>query len=327
MLRQEEVRIIGIDSSPDVVQRHLVDAFHRVPPLDDPNFIEEVASICYREEVDVILPQHDRDALILSHHATKLLPSIVAAASEGVIERVWDKGHLLYTCQELGLTTPPFEVASSPQAIKEAAKSLGYPDQELVIKPTRQWGTRGLHILSERKVDAKALFSERSGSQPIALSRLCSILEESPRCPSLLLMPYLPGPEYSVDAFIGEKAAVAIPRLRLSILGGGAIDTQLHFRQDLIDQTLQIARHSGLKYAFGMQYKLDPSGVPQILECNPRIQGASIASLFSGANIALMAVHEALQNPPEQPQIKNRPARFARHWGGLAYGADWTQEV
>ena len=67
---------------------------------------------------------------------------------------------------------------------------------------------------------------------------------------------YLPGSEYSVDAFLGKKAAVAIPRLRKEIVNGISFRTSLEYRKDIMEYTLKAARALGLSYVFGFQFKL-----------------------------------------------------------------------
>jgi carbamoyl-phosphate synthase large subunit len=128
---------------------------------------------------------------------------------------------------------------------------------------------------------------------------------------------YLPGSEYSVDAFAGVKAAVGIPRLRKEIVNGISFRTTLEYRSDLIEYTLRAAGDLDLRYAFGFQFKLDKAGIPKILECNPRVQGTMAASLFSGVNVIWMAVRDALGYPVEKITEPPKTAEFYRYWGGL----------
>ena len=130
-------------------------------------------------------------------------------------------------------------------------------------------------------------------------------------------MEYLPGTEYSVDAFRGQKAEIALPRSRDKIVNGISFETTLADRSDLSEFTLKAAKRIGLKYAFGFQYKLDADGIPKVLECNPRVQGTMAASMQSGVNIIWMAVDEALGNPQALPKAKFRPVKFQRYWGGV----------
>lgn len=140
-------------------------------------------------------------------------------------------------------------------------------------------------------------------------------------------MEYLPGAEYSVDAFIGEKLELALPRLREKIRSGITFRSRSDFREDLSRHTLELARHLGLRFAFGFQFKLDAHGTPKLLECNPRIQGTMVASVFSGANLIWFGVKELLGEPIEPKQVSLKPACFYRSWGGVGVSGEFTEAI
>ena len=116
----------------------------------------------------------------------------------------------------------------------------------------------------------------------------------------------------------GERLAVAMPRRRDTIRSGISFETMLlPDRADLAAPTLRAAEHLGLRYAFGFQFKEDTDGVPRVLECNPRVQGTMVASVFGGVNPVWLAVQELLGEPPAELPAPPRAATFRRYWGGL----------
>ncbi len=300
MLRKKKVRVVGVDRDPEVPMRNAIDAFFTVPPDDDPAYSEVLADICQKEGVDLILPQSD--------FPFDVGPKIIAPKPD-VARRAGDKVQLLQRFLDLELPCPDHEMILTPEEFEPAAKRLGYPDRDLIIKPAVSRGTRGFYLLSGQPLS----FDTRCDQPRITLEQLSNL----ETCPTMVMMEYLPGPEYTVDAFIGERAAVAIPRLRNQIVGGTSFVTTLDYRLDLIDTTLKAARSLGLTSLFGMQYKLSEEGIPMIIECNPRLGGTLIASYFSGVNLVAMAIDEALGNPHEQPKGPFKAARFVRHWGGI----------
>jgi carbamoyl-phosphate synthase large subunit len=94
-----------------------------------------------------------------------------------------------------------------------------------------------------------------------------------------------------------------------------------------VEYTLKAGDHLGLTGAFGFQFKLDANGVAKVLECNPRVQGTMIASLFSGINIIWLAVKEALGEPAMIPVPAGKPSRFYRFWGGVGVCDGRTFEI
>ncbi|MGH2639410.1 MAG: ATP-grasp domain-containing protein, partial [Rhabdochlamydiaceae bacterium] len=135
--------------------------------------------------------------------------------------------------------------------------------------------------------------------------------------PELLVTEFLPGEEYTVDAFRGSKVSVAIPRQRKQIVNGISFRTTLEYRKDVIEYSLKMAESLDLRYAFGFQFKLDRNRVPKILECNPRVQGTMVASIFSGVNVIWLSVREAIGEPVGSIPKKLEESEFYRFWGGL----------
>lgn len=75
-----------------------------------------------------------------------------------------------------------------------------------------------------------------------------------------------------------------------------------------------------LQYAFGFQYKLAEDGTPKVLECNPRIQGTMVTSVFAGHNVIWYTVRELMGVAPtaeELNQVSVREASLYRFWGGV----------
>ena len=187
-------------------------------------------------------------------------------------------------------------------------------------------GSRGFRVLRENTSwTIRRFLSEKPGAGEISLDELSKILTRDKHVdfPELLVTEFLPGKEYSVDAFQGKHVSVAIPRLRKEIVNGISFETILDLaREDIADYTLKAAKTLGLKFAFGFQFKLDYSDVPKLLECNPRVQGTMVASLFSGVNVIWMAVKEALGEPQKEIPEKLQNATFHRFWGGVGLSAD-----
>lgn len=125
--------------------------------------------------------------------------------------------------------------------------------------------------MTEERWNAERFLNEKPRNTEITLTELCAILEGADPWPRLLVTEYLPGPEYSVDAFIGIKEQVARPRLRKAIRSGITFESRVEIREKLVNYTLLAGQRLGLQYAFGFQYKLDADDTLKVLECNPRV--------------------------------------------------------
>ena len=313
MLREnpdgEKVVAYGIDADPRVYSKGLVDHFFCVPLRESPDYLPAILELCKRERIDLILFQTDVEALICARHREEFeqIGTHLLCADIGVLERATDKGRLYENLQGVGIPIPDHRLVTD-KTCEKAAYAMGYPDRELVAKPPDSAGARGVYHITEKPLP----WDTRLRIPMVTLAQLTRSLDRP-----ILLVEALPGPEYSVDAFLGEKTSVAIPRRRDQIVGGLATQTTLEYRPDLADFTLKAGKALGLRYLYGMQFRCDDAGNPKLLECNPRIQGSSIASLFSGVNLLWMAVQERLGTQPQTAPTPTHGATFARSWEGV----------
>jgi carbamoyl-phosphate synthase large subunit len=323
------VRITGVDVRPDVVGRFLVDRFYSIPAPEDPAYLESLAGICREETVDVVIPQTTREVNVLSRHLDSVshLGIQVMVSNWPAIEIANNKWRLLQEFEQIGLPVPKCKLARSEAELKAFADGLGYPRRPVAIKPPFSNGMRGVRVLKQDAWDVQRFLREKPSGLEVSLSELIAILKRGPQWPELLVMEYLPGPEYSVDVFAGTDTQVAIPRLRKSVRSGITFEAVMEFREDLIRYSLQAVRHIGLRYAVGFQYKLDEDGVPRVLECNPRVQGTMVASLFSGVNVIWLAVKELLGEPLRESPQELKEALFYRFWGGVGVCQERVNEI
>ena len=323
------VRIVGVDAKPDTVGQFLSDRFYQVPAPEDRNYISVLRSICKEESVQVVIPQTTRELLPLSRHKGILLDQgvrVMVSDPEAIVIAN-NKRFLLEQFEKLSLPVPDYRLAGSEDALVESVHALGYPQKRVVVKPPISSGMRGVRVLDENAWDVQRFLNEKPSGLEISLKELTTILRRGSPWPELLVMEYMPGPEYSVDVFVGEKLKIAIPRLRRSIRSGITFTTSLEFSNDLSVYSLRAAEHIGLRYAFGFQYKLDSRGVGKILECNPRVQGTMVASTFSGVNVIWSGVRELQGQPPCDAPRELKTARFYRYWGGVGIFEDNVVEI
>jgi carbamoyl-phosphate synthase large subunit len=327
------VEIVGTDVKTDVSGRFLVDRFYQVPPPESEAYIPYLVKICEKEDITIVLPQTTREVQELGKARQDLWEKgiRVGVSSFEAISLANDKYQLLNVFSRLGLPHPIYRLVRSEEELVLAVEELGYPRLPVVVKPPTSNGMRGFRILKEAAWDADRFLKDKPDGVEISLSELLAILRRGPRWPVLLVTEYLPGQEYTVDAFCGKKAFVAVPRARMAIRSGITFVAKVEPRGDLKKYTREAAQAIGLEYAFGFQFKLDANGIPKILECNPRIQGTMVASVFAGHNIPWYAVRELLEKPVSTEEIREaglQVAKFYRYWGGVGViDGDVVEEI
>ena len=277
----------------------------------------------------MVIPQTTREIQVLSRHRDYLSQKVrILVSGASAIQDANNKWRLLESFKLLKLPYPSFIITNTEDSFVNAVSDLGYPKQPVVVKPPISNGMRGFRILKENAWNLERFLSEKPDGEEICLDDLLRILRRGKFWPELLVTEFLPGPEYTVDAFIGKYNKIAIPRLRRSIRSGISFDNLIEFRDDIIDISLKAGEYLNLLYAFGFQYKLDENGVPKILESNPRVQGTMVASLFCGINVIWMSIRELLGEPYGKLKIKKRHnIYFKRFWGGVGITKSGIYEI
>jgi hypothetical protein len=172
-----------------------------------------------------------------------------------------------------------------------AYESIRASGDRVCIKPVRGVYGRGFRVIRE-DLDLFAEIFEEPGHRldyDDARRRLRSRTSFSP----MVAMPWLDGPEWSVDCFASsvDDAFVAVPRRKI-----GADTQLLDDVPEIIEASRQLARHFGLRGVFNCQFKAH-RGVPHVLEINARPAGAIGLSLHAGVNLLGLAWREALGLP------------------------------
>jgi len=311
------------------VGRYLVDRFHTVPSPEEPFYADELLRICERESVELVIPQTTREVETLSRQKDYLERRGVRTMVSGpeAIELSNNKWKLIREFEKLGLPVPAYRFARSERELVDSARALGYPEVPVVVKPPVSNGMRGVRVLKDQAWDLERFLSQKPDGLEICIEDLIGILRRGDRWPELVVSEYLPGQEYSVDVFMGAKVQVAIPRVRRVIRSGITFESSLDFREDLCGYSIAASRHLDLKYAVGFQFKIDRDGAPKVLECNPRVQGTMVASVFSGVNVIWLGLRELTGDSPAEIPERLKPSCFYRYWGGVAVSGGHADEI
>lgn len=309
--------LIGTDVKTEVVGKYLCDKYYVIPRASDvTGYLDVLLSICAEEKVDVVIPQNTAELGLLASNKSKFkeMGTSIIVSSGNTIKAANNKYELMKICSELNIATGRFHLVNNFDRLVNFARALGWPNKKIVVKPPVSNGLRGLRIVDE-SIDLKRQFyEEKPTSLYTRMEGLRKILGED--FPDLIITDYLPGEEYTVDVLRTAKDITVIPRRRNLIRSGITFDGTTEFNGEIIEYSQRISEKINLEYCFGFQFKLDASGVPTILECNPRVQGTMVLATFAGANIIYGAVKAILGEEIPKFNVK-WGSRILRYWGGM----------
>lgn len=261
LCQSTHVTLIGASS---IVSNHGAHVFDHyiddIPFVDDPAFISHLNALVQQHAVDFIFPAHDDVVMALSRRASELACTVIGSPAA-----------TCSLCRSKSATYARLsELLPVPKLYSPDARELPFP---LFVKPDAGQGSQGAQRVNSLQV-------------------LAAAREEDP---TLIVMEYLPGTEYTVDCFTDRHGALRFvgPRERIRVVNGISVHTRTvplddeitHFA-DTINKTLS------LRGAWFFQLKRNTQGALTLLEIAPRVSGGMGLYRNLGVNLSLLSVYD-----------------------------------
>ena len=323
--------IVGIDYTGKYQECSCIDKHYNVDFKGSSEYIRTVKDICLRESIDLVVPWTDDEVFWISSSAADFRQMGIATlcGSHESIKRTVDKGSLLQELRKTDIPVPDFELVSSPEETELAAYRLGYPDNPVVVKPRRSISGRGLWIL-----DPNVDLMQQSNRNSITLSSFLSMLQDvknnGRKLPDYMIMQYLPGDDYSVDALaLSGEAIFVIPRGRVEWVDGISRICEILPNPEVRSMVVRIIREFNLHLNVNIQFKYSEiaGGMPLVYEINPRVSGTIVANDASGISLFYYGILLALKRKiPPRDSLRARQLKMIRYWAeSYIYKDEWFE--
>lgn len=293
------VHVLGTHTDPDSPVLRACDESHPEPSADVAGYVEWALAFAREHRIDVLVPRvHMAELAEAKDRFAKTGTRLLCADAE-VVRRFADKSQAYVAATALGLPVPPYRVVEDAAGVRSAYAELSEVAERVCLKPTRGTNGAGYRILSDRPPQLSDFAGQ---ARAVAdLSAVCEALDaaaERPR-PELLVMPYLTGPEISMDVL---AIADGEPR---AVIGR----TRSRRRRLLVDdaparavaETLTAAHAISFLSNTQVRYWSGPGDAaprPYLLDVNTRISGGLFQTALAGVNLPWAAVRMALGEDP-----------------------------
>lgn len=272
--------VIGADSDAGALARGFVDSFWEMPRLDALP-VQRLIEQCQLEHIRVIVPTRDGELPYFAEHREALAAAGVEVliSPPATVALCLDKQAFSDRLRELGFAAIP------------TSRTLdGCDGERLVVKQRFGSGSRSIRLAVDR--DAAALAAE-------------DLVEP-------VFQPWIEGPEYSIDTYSTRdgRAKAAIVRRRVLVVDGESQVTAAVDDPELEALGLDASAAIGLRGPAVWQVIVDPTGAPQIVECNSRIGGASSLSIAMGLDSFYWAFSEAAGIDPDTLPFRRLPTNL-----------------
>lgn len=290
-LTNNSFNVVGCDVNSDVVGAVLCDAFFKSLLPSDKYYIQHLLEACKKHNIKYIIPLVTNELEILSINKEIYAENgiIVCVSNYNEIEILNNKYLFLNHLHQNSIQKDGFILASNKFELSNAIDSFGYPDRSVVVKPAKGNGSRGVRVLEYKFDEYEALMHQKPGTIRTTKENYLRIISAK-HIPDLLVSEFYPGKEVTVDAlFYQGKIIVSTIRTRDTIRSG--ISTSGTFIEaSEIDEKINLLAETmpELNGLIGFQMKQDENDDFKFIECNPRIQGTSIAATCLGINYPLL---------------------------------------
>ena len=294
---ERNIRLIGADMSDDPTMLNMVDAYYAVPRGDDPSYIDVLLDICRKEKVDVVLPimSVELEKLSVSRDKFESIGTKISVSNIDGLRVANDKLKLLSYMRDREYPCAQFYSIKTLNELDEAVFKLGYPLKKVCVKATNASGSRGFRILNANTSMFDKFFNDKPSSSEMKLEEFRQILAEKNKFPELLVMEYLPGAEFTVDALADKgKVLECCCRKGLHMENSIMLDSQVVKRTDIEKLCSNIITDLNLDGNIGFDIKERANGIPIIMECNPRITAGVPVFYYAGVNLPYLCVKKIL---------------------------------
>lgn len=256
---------------------------HTPASMDEHQFIDDIAGICQRHDIQAIIPTGTTSTNALSRCKTAIEQASGAIATVedyAMLHRVTDKWHTYELCREAGINVPDtclYDIARDDPLAQ--VQELDFP---IVLKPRISYASLGVE------------FVRNEDELHQAHQRIRESGFESPVTPAYIAQAMLDGDLHDVTAcaFQGSPVALLSQQRMLSLydFGGGGIINKTTYEPDALALARRFLEHTHWNGVLLFDFLRDRQGRFYLLECNPKIWGTTDLTIQAGANVARMLI-------------------------------------
>lgn len=305
----EKLRIVSSHTSDAVSWKDNCDVFELEPTEGGESYIAFALEFVRRHHVDVLIPHYHMGLLSRNlSQFTSLGCKVIVAGRAEAIHMLHSKSALYNAVQQaggLGIEVPPYTLATGPGAVMVALRKYAEQFQTLCFKPVKGIGGLGFRIVSP--LGSNYSRAHNGDFPPLTIKEveayLDELVEQGQPDDEMMVMPYLDGPEYSIDC-LAEDGTLVASVIRTKFPGG--LEELIDNQPDLVKHSQSLTALLRLSGLYNVQFLADTEGRPYLLEINPRMAGGTHWGAFSGVLLPYWAIRLAggTAKPEDIPQPK-----------------------
>lgn len=287
------IYVIGTNENKYSVIKNSCDEWYQEPVLKDEDYVEYCLDFCKVHNVQVFLPR--RGMIKISENKRRFEDMGVKVMLEDYdIMKVLNnkaEAYAFYSKNSLGPVPDYYLVTTSAQFL-EAYNLLLTKYAQVCFKFARDEGGKSFRLIDSQRKGYTALLKKQNTR--MTLDDVMEALSEREIFDPIMIMPFLPDEEISVDCLNTEQELIALPRVK----GYGKYEI-LCYDDEIMRLCKSFQDKVSLSWPYNIQFKY-LNGIPYFLEVNTRMSGGVHMSCFaSGVNIPQLALKKLLGDTVE----------------------------
>ncbi len=286
LIRQDnnEFYVIGSNENKYSVIKNGCDEWYQEPVLKDDEYVEFCLEFCKKHEVQFFLPRRGMLKISECKNQFEQIGVKVMIDDYPIVSILnhKEKAYRFFKENDIG-SVPDYYIVKTLGEFKNAYEELIKKYKQVCFKFERDEGGKSFRLIDNLRKGYAALFKKQNTR--MTLDDVLDALSEREEFSPIMIMPFLPDEEVSIDCLATNTGLIALPRIK-----GNNKYELLRFDKEILEICNKFQEKAGLECPYNIQFKyLD--GIPYFLEVNTRMSGGiQMACYASGVNIPQLAL-------------------------------------
>ncbi len=303
----------AVDSNNNAPSKYFSDYFYKVSKGRSKKFISEIKNITKKNNINIVLPGSDEDALNLSKNRKTIENAItkIACVDYEILKILSNKQKTYDFLKKNNFDIPEYYVANTKKQLIFYIKYLIKKNRSAVIKPSISRGGRNVFIIRK---SLKKIVTRNNGREiEIGISKFLKNFKKFDiTFYPIIVMERLQNPTLDFDmlCFKGNLiSGVTRRRINPSVPNDGHIIYN-DFRLQKLGK--KIANLLNLHWLYDCDFMFDQFNKPKIIEINPRMSGSVSVSISAGIpilqNLIEIYLNKKIKKNKMKAKIKIMPS-------------------
>ncbi len=280
--------IIGTNENEYSVIRTVCDQWYREPVLSSEEYVDFCLQFCREHGVEVFIPRRGMLKISEQKHRFEEIGVKVMLDNYDIVSILNHKERAYKFFKENEIAAvPDYHIVTTPQDFISAYNELSGKYKQVCFKFAKDEGGKSFRLIDNQRKGYNSLFKKQNTR--MTLDDAMAALSEKDEFSPIMIMPFLPDDEISVDCLDTARGLIALPRVK-----GSSKYEIIRYDDEITDMCRKFQKKAGLSCPYNIQFKyLD--GIPYFLEVNTRMSGGiQMACYASGVNIPQIALKKLL---------------------------------